>query len=134
MSKRGLSSLLSSSGNNSLRQHLAQLHAPLIERIDLPDGALGENAMLVKGDQLAESLRSEPLGEDGIRRAVALKNPVRDEPIRRAFSLDLLRRLSERERFVWAKTFASSMSCWWPSGLSGCPNAMKSQGISRVPW
>ena len=26
--------------NNALRQHLAQFHAPLVERIDLPDGAL----------------------------------------------------------------------------------------------
>ena len=39
--------------DNLLRQHLAQLDAPLIKRIDLPDGSLREDAVLVKGDQLA---------------------------------------------------------------------------------
>ena len=35
---------------------------------------------------------------------------------------------------VWAKTFANSMSWCGPRGLSVCPNPMKSQGMSRVPW
>src|ERR1700739_452038 len=32
---------------------LAQLHTPLVERVDSPDRALGEHLMLVEGDQLA---------------------------------------------------------------------------------
>ena len=44
-------------------------------------------------------LRRELGGEDGIRRTVALEDPVRHEPVRRALGLDLLRRLSERQRF-----------------------------------
>ena len=60
--------------------------------------ALGEHAVLVKGDQLAEHLRREPFGEDGVRRAVALEDPVGHQPIRRALGLDLLRRLAKRQR------------------------------------
>ena len=85
--------------DDALRQHLAEFHAPLVERIDLPDGALGEHGMFVKSDELAESLRREPVGEDGVRRAVALEDAVRHEPVRRALGFDLLRRLSERQRF-----------------------------------
>jgi len=40
--------------NDVFRQHLAQLHAPLIERIDAPDRALREHAVLIERDQLAE--------------------------------------------------------------------------------
>src|SRR5690349_14247385 len=76
--------------NDALGQHLAQLDAPLIERVDVPDGALGEDTMLVEGDELAERLGRESFGEDGVRGAVALEDPVGHEPIRSALGLDLL--------------------------------------------
>ena len=66
---------------------LAQLDAPLVERVDVPDRALREDGVLVEGDELAEHFRREPLGEDRVRRAVAFENPVRHEPIRRALRL-----------------------------------------------
>src|ERR1035441_9884024 len=34
--------------DDTLGQYLAQFHAPLVERIDLPDGALHEHRVLVK--------------------------------------------------------------------------------------
>src|SRR5690242_19472051 len=40
--------------NDLLGESLAQLHTPLIEGIDLPDRSLGEDAMLVERDELAE--------------------------------------------------------------------------------
>src|SRR5437773_11359357 len=86
--------------DNALGQYLAKFHAPLVERVNLPDGALGEHAVLVKGDQLAENFRRQPIGENCVRRAVALENPVRYEPIRRALGLDLLGRLPERQRLA----------------------------------
>ena len=89
--------------DDALGQHLAQLHAPLIERADVPDGALGEDIVLVERDQLAERFRREPLGEDGVGRAVALEDPVRHEPIRHALGLDLLRRHAERQRLALRK-------------------------------
>src|SRR3546814_3041065 len=44
-----------------LRQHLAQLHAPLVEGVDVPDHALHEHAVLVKRHQRAQRVRSELL-------------------------------------------------------------------------
>src|SRR5438093_12098227 len=84
--------------DNALGQYLAKFHAPLVEGVNLPEGALGEHAVLVKGDQLAENFRREPIGEDSIRRAVAREDAVGYEPVRRALGLDLLRRLPERQR------------------------------------
>ena len=85
--------------DDALGQHLAKLDAPLVEGVDLPDGALGEDRMLVKSDELAESFRRQLVGQDGVRRAVAFEDAVRDEPVRRALGFDLLRRFSERQRF-----------------------------------
>ena len=33
--------------NNALGQHLSKFHTPLVERVDLPDNALGENTVFV---------------------------------------------------------------------------------------
>src|SRR5579863_2086491 len=52
--------------DDPLGEHLAQLHAPLVERIDAPDRALREDAVLVERDQLAERGRREPLDEDRV--------------------------------------------------------------------
>src|SRR6266576_4917899 len=84
--------------NDALGQHFAQLNPPLIERINVPDNALGEDAMRVKSDELAERFRREPLGDKRIRWTVAIEDPVRHEPIRRAFCLDFLGRLAEGQR------------------------------------
>ena len=84
--------------DNALSQYLAKFHAPLIERINLPDGALGKNAVLVKGYQLAKDSRREPLGENRVRRAVAFEYTMGYEPIRRTLGLDLLGRLPKCQR------------------------------------
>src|SRR6185369_7725754 len=85
--------------DNTLGQDFSELDAPLIERVDVPDDTLGEDAVLVECDKLAECLGCKPIGENRIRRPVALENTMRHEPIRRAFSLDLLRRLAKRQCF-----------------------------------
>src|ERR1044071_5231203 len=97
MAERGLCLALEFR-DNALGQHLAKFHAPLVERVNLPDGALREHAVLVKSDQLAENFRREPIGEDSVRRAVALEDTVGYEPIGRALGLDFLGRLPERQR------------------------------------
>jgi hypothetical protein len=40
-------------GNDPLCQHFAQFDTPLVERVDLPDRAWGEDRVLVKGDEFA---------------------------------------------------------------------------------
>src|ERR1700674_472895 len=86
-------------GNGPLRQHLAELDAPLIERIDVPDDALHEDAVLVEGDDCAKGLRRQPLREQGVGRPVAFEDAVRYELGRRALGDDLCGRLTEGQRF-----------------------------------
>ena len=54
--------------------------------------------MLVERHELTERCRRESLGEDGIRRAIALEHPVRHQPVRRALGLDFLGCLAEGQR------------------------------------
>src|SRR6185312_4340806 len=51
-------------GDGGLGQLLAQFHAPLVERVDVPDHALHEHAVLVKRDQAAQHARGQAPGED----------------------------------------------------------------------
>ena len=89
--------------DNALGQHFAQFHAPLVERVDVPDRALGKDTVLIKSNQLAENLRRELFGEDRVRRAIALENAMGHEPVWRALGLHLLGRLAEGQRFGLGK-------------------------------
>ena len=44
-----------------LRELLAELDAPLVEAVDVPDHALSEYLVLIQRDQAAEVARVEPL-------------------------------------------------------------------------
>jgi hypothetical protein len=46
-------------GDDRLRERLAQFDAPLVERVDVPDDALGEDAVLFQRGEAAEELRRE---------------------------------------------------------------------------
>lgn len=47
---------------NALRENLAELDAPLIVAVDVPDYALDENLVLVKSDERAKRLRRKLIG------------------------------------------------------------------------
>src|SRR5262249_28306294 len=66
-------------GDDALRELFPELDPPLVERIDVPDHALREDAVLVERDQRPERLRRELLREDHRRRPVALERPGRHE-------------------------------------------------------
>src|SRR3974390_2127548 len=85
-------------GDDTLRQNLAEFHAPLIKRVDAPDDALGEKAVLVEGDEAAQHLRRQLLGKDDVRRAVAVKDAMGHQPFRRALGLHLLGSFAESQR------------------------------------
>ncbi len=87
-------------GDDRDGERLAQLDPPLVEGVDPPDRPLGEDAVLVEGDQGAERERVEPLGEDRVGGAVALHHPVRHDLLRRPLGPHLLRRLAEGERLA----------------------------------
>src|SRR5580658_11219083 len=65
--------------DDPLGEHLPQLHAPLVKRVDAPDRALREDAMLVERDQLAERGGCEPLEQDRVGRPIALESAMRHE-------------------------------------------------------
>src|SRR5271165_4727541 len=84
--------------DNALSQHFTEFHTPLIEGIDLPDGALCENAVLVERDEFAQDLRRQAIGQDRGRRTVALKRFVRHQPLGSSSRRNFLRRFTERQR------------------------------------
>ena len=83
--------------NDPLRQLFAQLHAPLVERVDIPDHALREHRMLIERHQLAQDVRRKFFRNKHIRRPIALEDPMRHQPVSRALGLHLFRRLAERQ-------------------------------------
>src|SRR5215471_18089831 len=85
-------------GDDALSQDLTEFDAPLIERVDAPDRSLGEYAVLIQRNQLSKRGRGQAIHHDGVGGPIAFEYPVRDEPIGRAFGLDLLARFSEGER------------------------------------
>lgn len=66
-------------GLDLLREDLAELDAPLVEGIDVPDCALGESEVFVVGNQSTESTGRDLLSEDGGGGAVTHEGLVRDE-------------------------------------------------------
>src|SRR5215475_1286184 len=64
--------------NDALGQHLAELDPPLVERVDVPNDARSEYAVLVECDQLSEGLGREPLGQDRVGGSIAVKHPMWD--------------------------------------------------------
>src|SRR5579883_1314476 len=63
-------------GDDAVGKHFAQFDAPLVEGVDIPDGALREDLVFVEGDELAQRLRGQTLSKDGIGWAVALEGTV----------------------------------------------------------
>src|SRR5579859_5851629 len=86
-------------GDDALRQRLAQLNTPLVEGVDLPDGALRKDAVLVEGNKLAQNRGSEAVDEDYVGRSVAFEHAMRHQPVGRAFVLHLFGGLPEGEGF-----------------------------------
>ena len=74
-------------------ERLAELHAPLVERVDAAEHALDERAVFVKGEQLTETARVELRQEQGRRRPIAGTDAVRrlrvDDFRRQAFGREL---------------------------------------------
>src|SRR3984893_13667575 len=58
-------------GDDALGQNLAEFDAPLIERIDVPNGALGEHAVLVERNQLSQRRRGQSVHQNGVGRSIA---------------------------------------------------------------
>lgn len=85
--------------NDPLSQSFAELDAPLIKRVDVPDNALGKDTVLIERDEGTQDFGSEFLGQNGIGRPVPLEDPVRHQPVGRCFGLNLGRRFAKGQGF-----------------------------------
>lgn len=83
---------------DALRQRLAKLDTPLVERVDVPDRAFRECDVLIVGDERTESARSDLFGQDAGGWAVAKEDLVRDELFAGTLSLDGVWCLADHER------------------------------------
>ena len=63
-------------GQNLLGELLAELDAPLVKRVDVPDDALAKDLMLVHGDERAEAPGRQLVEHDRVGRLVAWEDLV----------------------------------------------------------
>ena len=120
--------------DDSLRQHFSQLHAPLVERVDVPDHALREHDVLVERDQLAQALPASVAEAESCSTADYPGTSDAARANRASLRFALPRRLAEGQRFALREHVGEQHVVVLPSGLSVSSNAMKSHGMSRVPW
>ena len=58
-------------GQDGLGEFFAVFHAPLVEGVDAPHGALHEDFVFVHGENQAEGVGRDAFDEDGVTGAVA---------------------------------------------------------------
>lgn len=92
---------------NLLCQRLAQLDTPLVETVDVPDGALSKGEMLVVDDQRTKGRRGDLVSKDRCRGTVAQEGLVRHEFVLRSLCLDLLRGLANHQSLCLSKEVGS---------------------------
>ena len=85
--------------DDALCQNFAELNPPLVEGINVPKGALREDGVLVKGHQFAQCFGSKLIRQNCVGWTIAFEDPMRNQPIRRALRLYLLRSLAKGKRF-----------------------------------
>src|SRR6516164_11465890 len=104
-------------GDDVQRQYLAELDAPLVERVDVPYRALSEDAVLVEGHELAERCGRQPRQQKRVGRPVPHEGAMGHEPIRRSLAADLLSRLAKGERFTLGEDVRQQHVMLLPQGI-----------------
>lgn len=83
---------------NLLSKDLAQLNAPLVEAVNVPDGTLDESQLLVVDNQSTQLSRADDIShQDGCRWSVAKEALVRDKLLGGALSSELVVSLADHE-------------------------------------
>ena len=63
-------------GNDTVSQYFAEFDAPLVERVDIPDGALYKDLVFVHRYELAKYPWCQPFSKDRVRWTVALEGAM----------------------------------------------------------
>ena len=111
-------------GLDFLREALAQLNAPLIERVDVPHCTLGESEMLVVDDERTQGSWCNLLGKDGSGWAVAEERLVLVQLCWRVLGFELLLAFSDHKCFGLSEEIRGEhllmfVVCNWIVGLGG---------------
>lgn len=85
--------------DDALSENFSEFDAPLVEGINAPDGSRCEDGVFVERDQFPECRRREFFEKDCVRRAISLKDAVRDKPFRRAFRFYLFGGFAKGQSF-----------------------------------
>ena len=101
------------------RQDLAKFHAPLVETVDVPNDALGEDLVLVESDELAQGRRRQFFGQKGVGGPVAFESLVRDQFLRNAFLSKLLFRFAEGKGFRLGEVVGHQFDVMVAHGIQG---------------
>ena len=104
-------------------EDLAQLNAPLVERVDVPDDTLGEGDVLIVRNQCAQSPRGDLVGQNRGGRAVAQEDLVGLELIGGTLSYHLIASLADHEGLRLGKEVRSQHPAKGKSCLA--PNPQK---------
>ena len=104
------------------------------ESID-PDCPLREDAVLVEGDESAEAVGADDVGQQDARRAVPLHHAVRETPARARLRLAARRRSCRTRAPGPARTRSRPAGRGAHAADSGVrPKPMRSSGTTVVPW
>ena len=104
-------------GDDALGQDLSQLDAPLVKGINVPYGALGKGAVLVKRNQFTQRGRRQAVHQNGVAWPITLEHPMRNEPIWYALSPNLLGCFPERERLCLREDVGQKQVVMAPKGI-----------------
>lgn len=118
-------------GEYAVCQSLAQFHSPLIEAIDLPNDPLDKDFVFIQGDQAAEGVGIEPVGQQRIRGPIPLKDPMRYQMIFGSIGPDFLGGFSKGQSLGLGQEIGYQsivMPCKWIVGLG------KSDKIARYQF
>src|SRR5215472_14425644 len=85
--------------NDTLGQYFTQLDTPLIERVDVPDRALGKDIVFVERDECPERMRGQLVDQNHVGRAIPLAHAKWRLEVWGTLRLQLVGRLPEGESF-----------------------------------
>lgn len=92
---------------DGLSQLFAQLDSHLVEGVDIPNDSLGENLVLIEGDECAKDVRGQLRVEEGIGGSVARKGFGGHEPFQLFPGITFRYQFSMR--LFWRSSFHESL-------------------------
>src|SRR5215469_9517708 len=111
--------------NDPFGQYFAELHAPLVEGVNFPNGSLRKNIVFIESNQFPEHVGRQFVSQNHIRRPIAVENAMRHQPIRGFLGFHLVGGLSESQRFCLRDDVGKQHIVMRTDGIQGFSKANK---------